>query len=479
MQLWISFYSLDHIIMVTWLLPILVLFNQVYSYFIQYYMYYLVQYYLIITTCYSLISYFYIGTQLPTAESKFYWSPLSLILVLCTEILVLVCFIIIEFRVDSRIQLLHFCIFLIQALSITFFSTQNLFTFYVLFELILVPFFLIIIGWGSAGKNIKAALYFFFYTYVASLPMLFSIIYIYLEKQDLIIFHLHELNFDNLTNRYIWLSFFLAFAAKLAIPPLHLWLVEAHVEAPTVGSVLLSGIALKIGLYGYLTILPTILSNVHYQMQQLLYPVLVLLFIYIVFIFFVQVDLKKIIAYLSIIHMVFILLGICSNTEVGVQGGVFMAITHSFVSPALFCCVGFIYDRYENRNVLNLRNLAQHMPILAIFMFFLILVEIGFPLTVNFIGEFLILKGIFDCIAYSIFLLCPAYVLLAATVFTAFAKMFFGPSNNELAYYSDLSYQEICVLSILTLPLIIFYMLPQLILDLADSLHYISAPLIF
>lgn len=462
---------LEHIVLLSWLLTLITANTKLYTYVFNYSLYYIMQYYLISCSLVVLV----VENSKIGVHGLIYWSPLSLILVLCTVILVLVCFIIIEFKVDSRIQLLHFCIFLIQALSITFFSTQNIFTFYILFELLLVPFFLIIIGWGSIGKNIKAALYFFFYTYIASLPMLFSIIYIYNQAGDFIIFQLHDLNYGPITTRYLWIAFFIAFAAKLAIPPLHLWLVEAHVEAPTVGSVLLSGIALKIGLYGYLTILPTMFSYVHYEMQQLIYPILVLLFIYIVFVFFVQVDLKKIIAYLSIIHMVFILLGICSNTITGFQGGIFMTITHSFVSPALFCCVGFIYERYENRSIINLSSLAHNMPILAIFMFFLILVEIGFPLTANFIGEFLILRGIFDCIAYFIFIIGIPYVLLAATVFSAFAKMFFGPISSGITYYSDLTYKEFSVLSILTLPLIIFYIVPQLLIDLSETLYFINS----
>lgn len=381
---------------------------------------------------------------------------------------------IIEFRIDSRIQMLLFCIFLIQSISITFFTTQNLFIFYILFELVLIPFFLIIIGWGSAGKNIKAALYFFFYTYLASLPMLFGLIFIYLKKQILWIYCLRNLSFEHTQEVWLWLAFFIAFAAKLAIPPLHLWLVEAHVEAPTIGSVLLSGIALKVGLYGFVTILPTLFTTTHFQLQDTLFPLILLTFLYIIMVFMAQLDLKKIIAYLSIIHMVLILLGIFSNTIEGFQGAILMSITHSFVSPALFCCVGFLYDRYENRSTINFGGLAKLMPILSTFMFFLFLVEIGFPLTINFIGELLIFKGIFDFMQYFIFIMCVPYVLLAAIIFKTFSAMFFGALPYELASFTDITVKESCVLLVQVMPLITAFLFPQLVLDLGEVLFYTS-----
>jgi len=266
--------------------------------------------------------------------------------------------------------------------------------------------------------------------------------------------------------------FFVAFAAKLAIPPLHLWLVEAHVEAPTVGSILLSGIALKVGLYGYITVLPPIFMQTHYNMQYALYPYILLMFLYIMFIFMAQMDLKKIIAYLSIIHMVLILLGIFTNTLEGFQGGILMSITHSFVSPALFCCVGFIYDRYENRSIINFRGLARYMPLMTILIFLLFLVEIGFPLTANFIGELLILKGMFDVIHYFILIMCVPYVLLVAIIFKTFNTMFFGPVNYEITKFSDLTLKETCALLVLMLPLISIFIFPQLVLDLGGYMFY-------
>lgn len=453
--------------LLVWILPFSFFINSIYLNINIWRIYYLIQFILIIYCTGCLL-------QFQIEQVYFYWSPLSLILILCTLILSLACYIIIEFRIDTRIRLLHFCIFLIQALSITFFSIQNLFIFYILFELVLIPFFLIIITWGSPGKNIKAALYFFFYTYIASLPMLFSIIYIFIEKNEYIIYNLFMISFEPVIIKILWSTFFLAFAAKLAVPPLHLWLVEAHVEAPTVGSVLLSGIALKLGLFGYLTILPILFSAVHLYMQYILYPVLLVLFIYIVLIFLAQMDLKKIIAYLSIIHMVFILLGLFTNTLEGFQGGILMAITHSFVSPALFCCVGFIYDRYENRSVINFSGLTRYMPILSIFVFFLFLIEIGFPLTINFIGELLILKGIFDYIHYFIFLLSVPYILLAAIIFKTFNKMFFGPVSYELTLFTDITFKEIGVLSILSFPLISFFLVPQLLLDFGDFIFQMN-----
>lgn len=452
---------------IIWFMPFSFILNIIYQRAFNRYLYYISQFLLIVVSFYLLL---YPGKF----ADYFFWSPFSLILVLCTLILSLICYLLIEARIQIQTQLLHFCILMIQAVSITFFSTQNLFTFYILFELVLIPFFLIIICWGSKGKNIKAALYFFFYTYIASLPMLFSTLYIYLQNYAIIIFYMSNVFSDNYISKVIWWSFFVAFAAKLAIPPLHLWLVEAHVEAPTVGSVLLSGIALKIGLFGYISILPVLFNTIHYKMQYTAYPFLLTAFVYIVFIFMAQMDLKKIIAYLSIIHMVFILLGLFSNTLEGYQGGILMAITHSFISPALFCCVGFIYDRYENRSLINFSGLTKYMPVLSTIIFLLFLVEIGFPLTINFIGELLMLKGIFDFIHYFIFILCVPYVLLAATIFKTFNKMFFGPVSYDIQQFSDVTFKELIILLILCLPLIIMFIVPQFLVDFGGYIFYIN-----
>ena len=264
--------------------------------------------------------------------------------------------------------LLYF--FLIEVLLINFFLVTNLLLFYIYFEAILIPMFLVILIWGSRKRKIHASFLFFFFTLVGSLFMILGILWLYLYIGELNIQILQYVILSKEQQLILWLLFFVAFAVKVPIYPVHSWLPEAHVEAPTGGSIILAGVLLKLGLYGMLRVLLTLfpIANIYYTPL-----VITLSFISVIFISIIilqQIDLKKIIAYSSIAHMNFAVIGIFSNNIYGIEGSIFTMLSHGLISSMLFFCIGVLYDRYGERNLLYYTNIAQIMPYFSFFFFF-------------------------------------------------------------------------------------------------------------
>lgn len=333
-------------------------------------------------------------------------------------------------------------LYVMEFFLINVFLVFDLFMFYLFFEGILIPMFLIIGIWGSRERKIHAAYQFFFYTLVGSLVMLLGIIYIYVEKGSSNLLVLYELSFTKGEQYYLWLAFFLSFAIKVPMIPVHIWLPEAHVEAPTAGSVLLAGILLKLGGYGMIRFLIGLFPEASIYFQPLVFLLCLIGIYYSSLSTIRQIDLKKIIAYSSIGHMNYVVAGLFSLELEGMVGSYYMMLSHGFVSSGLFLCIGFLYERYHSRNLFDYGGLVQIMPLYSTVFFLLAFANFGFPGTSSFIGEFLILVGLSK--ANQLVFLFAAMGLLLSTVYNIWFlnRLVFGPFSLSLKENMDINMRE-------------------------------------
>jgi len=393
---------------------------------------------------------------------------LSLIFLILTTFLFVCCFLLV-WSINVQLKLLIILLLVLELLLLIVFSVVDLFIFYIVFELILLPMVLIIFIWGSRSRKIKAGFYFFLYTLIGSLFMLVGLLLMYSEFGTtnflLLMYYLPGYEKQLL----LWFLFFFSFAIKIPMFPFHIWLPEAHVEAPTIGSVLLAGLLLKLGGYGFLRILISLFPDATLYFTPLLLTLAILGIVYASLTLLRQIDIKKIIAYSSIAHMNFALLGMFSNTLVGIQGSVYLLISHGFSSSALFMLAGVLYERHHTRLVHYYGGLAQLMPLYAFFFFLFTIANFGFPGTSNFVGEILIFLGLGQ---QSFFLLlCGGIGMLFSVIYSIllFNRILFGELkffNLTFNFYHDLNKREFWVLSFLGFFLIFFGIFPTLIMDL-------------
>ena len=337
-------------------------------------------------------------------------------------------------------------------LLILVFSVLDLFLFYIFFEAILIPMYLMIGTLGSRERKIRAAYLFFFYTLFGSLFMLIGIIYIYLIAGTLNLEYLFTFTFTFNEQFWLWLAFFLSFASKIPMFPFHIWLPEAHVEAPTVGSVLLAGILLKLGVYGFLRFSLTLFPLASLYFSPLIYFLSIVGVVYASLSAIRQTDFKRVIAYSSIAHMNLITLGIFSFNNIGIEGSIIQSISHGFVSGALFLLIGILYDRYHSRLLYYYGGLVHTMPIYSLFFLFFTLANIALPGTSSFVGEFLLLSGIYKISILTAVLGCFGVVLCGAYSLWLYNRLIFGNLKfNFIVQFKDLTLKEFLVL----LPLLI------------------------
>ena len=376
---------------------------------------------------------------------------ISLFFLLLTVLLFPICFLASWDVKKSKLLFLN--LLLIEFLLFLTFSVLDLFFFCIFFESLLIPMFFIIILWGTRARRVRALTYFFLYTLFGSVFLLLLLFFLFFEINS---FHFLEIifsDFDVTKQKIIWFALFIVFAIKIPIFPFYIWLPEAHVEAPTVGSIILAGLLLKIGGYGILRFL-LIFEYAKYYYQPFIF-IFCFLSIWLASIIAVrQVDLKKIIAYSSIAHMNFALLGYFSNSIYGILGGVLLMLSHGIVSSALFFLVGVLYSRYHSRLLYYYGGLMQVMPLFGFFFIIFIFSNFSFPGTSNFIGEIFVLFGLAK--AEQWFLLILVFLSTFLTVLYSLIlvlKIIFG--SFKLAFiqtFTDLSQSEVYAL----FPLFIF-----------------------
>ncbi len=341
--------------------------------------------------------------------------------------------------------------FMICLISITFilfniFCVLDLVFFYIFFESILIPMFILIGIWGSRQRKIHAVYQFFFYTLVGSLFMLLGLLVIYSNIQSTDIRVLYTTNFSFYRQLVLWLSFFIAFCVKVPLFPFHIWLPEAHVEAPTVGSVILAGVLLKLGTYGLLRFVIPIFCDATYYFLPFVYTLCILGIVYTCCSTIRQIDLKKVIAYASVSHMSFVILGLFTSNIQGIIGSVFLMLSHGIVSSGLFFCIGCIYDRYKTRILRYYSGLISVMPIFSLCFFILILSNISFPGTSSFVGEFLILVGLFENNHFAALISTFSIILTAVYSIWLYNRIIFNSIKVDyFTKFADFSKKEFIV----------------------------------
>ncbi len=354
----------------------------------------------------------------------------------------------------------------IELLLILTFISTDLLLFYICFESILIPMFLIIGEWGSRSRKNKAAYYFFLYTLFGSLFMLFGIFYLYLITRSTNFTVILNTQYTFIQQVILFICFFMAFSAKIPMFPFHIWLPEAHVEAPTIGSVLLASLLLKLGGYGFLRFLLPMFPAASKFFGPLLSVLCVLSIVYASLTTLRQIDMKRIIAYSSIAHMNVIVLGLFSNTQQGLEGAIYLMIAHGVVSSALFFCVGVLYDKYHTRLLKYYGGLTQTMPLFAVLFFIFSLANMSFPGTSNFIGELLILTGVLQSNFVVMVFASSGIILSAAYSIWLFNRVAFGTLKLKyLKNFKDITLLDFMVLWPLVVFMIILGLNSNIILD--------------
>lgn len=368
---------------------------------------------------------------------------ISLFFVILNCLLIPICLLTSWNAINFNVKQFSIIFLFLNFLLINVFCCLDLLFFYIFFESILIPMFLMIGIWGSRQRKILASYYFFLYTLVGSIVMLFGIIYVIVQIGTTDYEVLLISNFNEFEQKLLWFSFFLSFASKIPMMPFHLWLPEAHVEAPTPGSVLLAGILLKLGSYGFIRFSLPLFPNASFFFSPLVFTIVVLSIVYASFTAIRQTDFKRIIAYTSIAHMNVVVLGIFSFNVVGIEGAVFQSLSHGFVASALFLVIGVVYDRYKTRIIKYYGGLASIMPIYAIIFLFFSVANIGFPGTSSFVGEFLIFLGAFKLSIEASFLAATSMIIGGGYSLWLLNRIIYG--NLKIQYtkmFSDLSFRE-------------------------------------
>lgn len=376
---------------------------------------------------------------------------ISLFFVLLTTLLIPLCILTSWNSVSHNLKEFFIAFLFLDFLLIGVFCVLDLLFFYIFFESVLIPMFLIIGIWGSRERKILAAYYFFLYTLLGSVVMLLATLYI-LEQVGTADYEvLLTFSFSDIEQKFLWFAFFLSFASKVPMIPVHLWLPEAHVEAPTAGSVILAGVLLKLGTYGFIRFSLPLFPQASFFFAPLVYTISAVGIVYTSFTAIRQTDFKRIIAYTSIAHMNLVMLGIFSFNNVGIEGAIFQSLSHGFVASALFLVIGVVYDRYRTRLVQYYGGLASIMPLYIIVFLFFTMANIGLPGTSSFIGEFLILAGSFKVNTSITFLGATGMVIGGAYSLWLFNRISYGNLKTQYTtQFLDISFRE----SIVFLPLI-------------------------
>jgi len=357
----------------------------------------------------------------------------------------------------------------LETLMIGVFCALDLVLFYVFFEGGLIPMFLIIGIWGGP-RRVYASFKFFLYTLLGSVLMLLAIMAMYWDAGTTDIQALLAHPFPASMQTWLWIAFFASFAVKMPMWPVHTWLPDAHVEAPTAGSVILAAILLKMGGYGFLRFSLPMFPLASADLAPFVFVLSVVAIVYTSFVALVQEDMKKLIAYSSVAHMGFVTMGIFAMTAQGVQGGIFQMLSHGIVSGALFLCVGVIYDRMHTREIAAYGGLVNRMPLYALVFMVFTMANVGLPGTSGFVGEFLTLLGTFRVNTWVVFVATTGVILSAAYALYLYRRIIFGPlEKGSLRSILDLSRREQLILAPLAVLTILFGFFPGPIMDVTAA----------
>jgi NADH-quinone oxidoreductase subunit M len=388
--------------------------------------------------------------------------------------------------IEARPAQYYAAFLIMEGLMIGVFSATDALLFYFFWEAMLIPMFLIIGIWGGP-RRVYATIKFFLYTFLGSVFMLVALIYMYVKAGDYAIASFQRLPLTLIEQRYIFIAFFLAFAVKVPMFPVHTWLPDAHVEAPTGGSVILAAIMLKMGGYGFLRFNLPITPDASRELDLFIITLSLIAVVYIGFVALVQQDMKKLIAYSSIAHMGFVTLGvfivyqIVRNTGglqgagMGMDGAMVQMISHGLVSGALFLCVGVLYDRMHSRQISDYGGVINKMPIFAAFMILFALANTGLPGTSGFVGEFLVIIASFKASFWYSLLAATTLILGAAYTLWLVKRVIFGPvANAKVEHLTDLNGREFGILAVLAVAVLLVGCWPAPLLKVMQpTIHHL------
>ena len=394
---------------------------------------------------------------------------ISMLFVILTTFLMPFCVLASWETVGQRLREYMIAFLVLETLMIGVFCALDLFLFYVFFEGGLIPMFIIIGVWGGA-RRVYASMKFFLYTLLGSLLMLLAIMAMYWQAGTTFIPDLLAYRFPAEMQVWLWLAFFASFAVKMPMWPVHTWLPDAHVEAPTAGSVILAGILLKMGGYGFLRFSLPMFPLATAQLADVVFVLSVIAIIYTSLVALMQEDMKKLIAYSSVAHMGFVTMGIFTANVHGVQGGIFQMLSHGLVSGALFLCVGVVYDRMHTREIAAYGGLTGRMPFYAVAFLIFTMANVGLPGTSGFVGEFLTLLGAFEANSWVAIGATTGVILSACYGLYLYRRVMFGPLDKErLKQMLDLNGREKAMLYPLVVLVILFGVYPSIVFDVTEA----------
>jgi NADH-quinone oxidoreductase subunit M len=394
---------------------------------------------------------------------------ISVLFILLTAFLLPLCILGGWSAIDKRVSEYLIAFLVLEALVIGVFGALDLILFYLFFEMQLVPMFLIIGIWG--GKNrVYAAFKFFLYTLLGSVLMLAAVLAMIGISGTASIPELMNYGFAEDIQTWLWLAFFASFAVKMPMWPVHTWLPDAHVEAPTAGSVILAGILLKMGGYGFLRFSLPMFPNASELFTPLVFTLSAIAVVYTSLVAFRQTDIKKLIAYSSVAHMGFVTMGIFAGNDTGVQGALFQMLSHGVISGALFLCVGVVYDRMHTREIAFYGGLVQRMPLYAAVFMLFTMGNVGLPGTSGFVGEILTMTGTYGVSTWTAAIAATGVILSAVYALTLYRRVIFGTIQNPaLLAITDLEKREIVVFAPLVISTLVLGVQPNLVFDITES----------
>jgi NADH-quinone oxidoreductase subunit M len=428
----------------------------------------------------SLFVWFHFDTT--TAEFQFVetvpWMPafnigykmgidgISMLFVLLTTLLTPICILASWESIDDRVKEYMISFLVLETFMVGMFCALDLVVFYVFFEAVLIPMFLIIGIWGGP-RRVYASFKFFLYTLAGSVLMLLAIMAMYFDAGTTDIQGLMVHRFPSELQTWLWLAFFASFAVKIPMWPVHTWLPDAHVEAPTAGSVILAAVLLKFGGYGLLRFSLPMFPEASVMFTPLIYTLSIMAVIYTSLVALAQEDMKKLIAYSSVAHMGFVTIGAFTLTVQGIEGAIFVMLAHGVISAALFLIVGVVYDRIHSRDIAAYGGLVHRMPGYALIFMIFMLASVGLPGTAGFVGEFLVLVGVFKVNTWVAALATTGIILGAAYMLYLYRRVIFGAlTKDSLAAIKDMNLREVAVFAPLVVLVIWMGVYPAPFLDI-------------